>query len=77
MLGKENKIGVLLKREDVKGAIEKLMGEDQESIERRERVRELGVMAKRAVEHGGSSDLNLSSLIQEIMRLTNDKSNKQ
>ncbi|KAF3450301.1 hypothetical protein FNV43_RR06381 [Rhamnella rubrinervis] len=56
-LGQQNKIGVLVKR-DVKEAIEKLMGEGQEILERRERARELGVMAKRAVEQSASSDLN-------------------
>jgi UDP-glucosyl transferase 73C len=36
--------------------------------ERRKRVRELGEMAKRAVADGGSSHVQITLLIQEIMR---------
>ncbi|XP_015898593.2 UDP-glycosyltransferase 73C25 [Ziziphus jujuba] len=73
-LGEEDKIDVLVKKEDVKRATEELMDEGKESNERRERARKLGLMAKRAVEEGGSSDLNMSSFIQEIMQLAIEKS---
>ncbi|KAE8707858.1 UDP-glycosyltransferase 73C1 [Hibiscus syriacus] len=58
----EEKIGVLVKKEDVKEAIEKLMDED----ERRKRAKKLGEMAKKAVKIGGSSHLNITRLIQDI-----------
>uniref|UniRef100_A0A2N9GNX3 Glycosyltransferase n=1 Tax=Fagus sylvatica TaxID=28930 RepID=A0A2N9GNX3_FAGSY len=65
--GEEEKIGVLVKKEDVKGAIERLMDEGEEREERRKRARELGEKAKRAVEDGGSSQLNLTLIIQDIL----------
>ncbi|KAL5807428.1 hypothetical protein ACOSQ4_030161 [Xanthoceras sorbifolium] len=66
--GEEEKVGVLIKREDVKAAVEKLMDEeDKEAQERRERARELGKLANRAVEEGGSSYLNIELLLQDII----------
>jgi len=64
--GVEEKPGVFVKREDVKKAIEQLMDEGEEGEERRKRARDLGGMAKRAVEEGGSSYMNVASLIQHI-----------
>lgn len=68
--GDEEKVGVLVKREGVKKAIEILMDEGEEGENRRKRARELGVMATRAVEQGGSSHSNMSALIQDIMAQT-------
>ncbi|KAH7553489.1 hypothetical protein JRO89_XS12G0018100 [Xanthoceras sorbifolium] len=66
--GEEEKVGVLVKREDVKTAVEKLMDEEEkEAQERRERARELGKLANTAVEEGGSSYLNIELLLQDIM----------
>ncbi|KAL5761994.1 hypothetical protein ACOSP7_018258 [Xanthoceras sorbifolium] len=66
--GEEEKVGVLVKRENVKTAVEKLMdGEEKEAQERRERARELGKLAKIAGEEGGSSYLNIELLLQDIM----------
>lgn len=65
--GEEGKIGVLVKKENVKVAVEKLM-DGEESEARRERARELGEMARRAVEEGGSSHLYITLLIQDIMQ---------
>ncbi|XP_041024951.1 UDP-glycosyltransferase 73C3-like [Juglans microcarpa x Juglans regia] len=62
----EDKGRVLVKREDVKKAIENLMDEGEEGKERRKRARALEGMAKRAVREGGSSYLNVTSLIQHI-----------
>ncbi|KAL2345138.1 hypothetical protein Fmac_006423 [Flemingia macrophylla] len=70
--GDEEKTGVLVKKEDVVRAIEKLMEEGNESEDRRKRIRELAEMAKRAVE-GGSSHFNVTQLIQDI---TEQHSNK-
>ncbi|KAK7396608.1 hypothetical protein VNO78_17734 [Psophocarpus tetragonolobus] len=66
--GKEVEIGVLVKKEDVERAIAMLMYETTEREERRKRVREFAEMAKRAVEKGGSSYSNITSLIQDIMQ---------
>ncbi|MCI89813.1 UDP-glycosyltransferase 73C1-like, partial [Trifolium medium] len=58
--GEEEKFGVLVKKEDIEKAIEKLMDdENYESEERRKRVKELAEMAKRGVEEGGSSHFNV------------------
>ncbi|KAL1299260.1 hypothetical protein AAHE18_18G096400 [Arachis hypogaea] len=60
--GKEEEIGVLVKKEDIKIEIEKLMDEnDADFEERRNRVRQLAEMAKRSVEEGGSSNSNTTT----------------
>ncbi|KAK2373576.1 UDP-glycosyltransferase 73C3 [Trifolium repens] len=58
---------VLVKKEDVKMAIEKLMENDVEGEQRRNRVKEIKYMAYKAVEDGGSSDSNCKLFIQEIL----------
>nr|GMC81922.1 UDP-glycosyltransferase 73C3-like [Ipomoea batatas] len=64
--GDEDKIGVLVKKEEIKEALEKLMDEGDEGEERRRKAREAGELAKKAMEECGSSTRNLSALIQEI-----------
>ncbi|CAK8543948.1 unnamed protein product [Lathyrus sativus] len=59
---------VLVKKEDIERGIERLMNETNEREERRKRIREYGEMAKRAVEKGGSSETNVTLLIQDIMQ---------
>ncbi|KAJ4706803.1 Glycosyltransferase [Melia azedarach] len=61
--GEEENIGVLVSKEDVKTAVEKLMNEGED---RRRIAKELGEMAKRATEEGGSSQLDITMLIQDI-----------
>ncbi|KAI9120497.1 hypothetical protein K1719_007530 [Acacia pycnantha] len=57
-------------RDQVKEAIEKAMGEEDEESERiRERARDYGEKANRAMEKGGSSYLNLSLMIEDIKQL--------
>ncbi|XP_057983011.1 UDP-glycosyltransferase 73C11-like [Malania oleifera] len=67
--GEEERFGILVKREDVKRAIEEVMDGEEEGEERRRRATELKEMAKRAVEEGGSSFLNVTLLIDDIMQL--------
>uniref|UniRef100_A0A5B7AC21 Glycosyltransferase n=1 Tax=Davidia involucrata TaxID=16924 RepID=A0A5B7AC21_DAVIN len=67
--GEEEKFGVLMKREEVKKAIDKLMDDGDEGQERRNRARKLGKMANRALQEGGSSFLNMENLIQDIRQL--------
>ncbi|KAJ0087993.1 hypothetical protein Patl1_32262 [Pistacia atlantica] len=66
--GEEEQIGVLVKKEDIKNAVERLMDEGDEGEERRERAKELGKMAKLAVQEGGSSQLNTTLLLDDIKK---------
>ncbi|KAK7378699.1 hypothetical protein VNO80_04145 [Phaseolus coccineus] len=67
--GEEEKRGVLVKKDDIKRAICMVMDEDgEEGKERRERVRKLSEMGKIAVEEGGSSHIDITLLIQDIMQ---------
>ncbi|GKV46360.1 hypothetical protein SLEP1_g53345 [Rubroshorea leprosula] len=68
VIGQEEEIGVLVKKEDVKNAIEQLMDGGKEAEERRKRARELAQMAKKAIEVGGSSHRHITQLIQDIMQ---------
>ncbi|OMO89614.1 UDP-glucuronosyl/UDP-glucosyltransferase [Corchorus capsularis] len=66
--GEEEQIGVLVKKKDVQEAIRSLMDGGEEGEERRKRTKKLGEMAKKAVEMGGSSYLNITQLIQDLMQ---------
>ncbi|XP_031247621.1 UDP-glycosyltransferase 73C1-like [Pistacia vera] len=66
--GEEEQIGVLVRKEDIKNAVERLMDEGDEGEERRERAKELGKMAKLAVQEGGSSQLNTTLLLDDIKK---------
>ncbi|GLT87481.1 hypothetical protein SLE2022_055630 [Rubroshorea leprosula] len=70
-LGEEEKSGVLVKKEDIKKAIEKLMDDGEEGKQRRERARKFAAIAEKAVEEGGSSYLNITLLIQDIVQQDN------
>ncbi|KAJ4706802.1 Glycosyltransferase [Melia azedarach] len=63
--GEEENVGVLVSKEDVKMAVGMLMNEGEG---RRRRAKELGEMAKRATEEGGSSQLDMAMLIQDIVQ---------
>ncbi|KAK7245045.1 hypothetical protein RIF29_39875 [Crotalaria pallida] len=69
-LGEEEKSCVQVKRENVRDAIEKVMGEGEEQEKIRERARKLAHMAKKAPEEGGSSYINMSRLIEDIIHVT-------
>ena len=64
MDNEEEKDKMLVKKEDVKKAIEQLMEEGRE--ERRERARKLRGITKKAVEERGSSYFNVELLIQHL-----------
>ncbi|KAJ4723646.1 Glycosyltransferase [Melia azedarach] len=66
--GEEQSVGVLVKRDDVKNAVGKLMDEGKEGEERRERARELVKLAKLAVQEGGSSHHNITLLLEDIIK---------
>ncbi|KAL4031814.1 hypothetical protein IC575_010105 [Cucumis melo] len=64
--GEEAEKEVMVKREEVREAIERVMdGENKEEM--KQRSKKLAEMAKRAVEEGGSSHRNLKRLIEEIV----------
>ncbi|KAL3532006.1 hypothetical protein ACH5RR_005527 [Cinchona calisaya] len=65
--GEEEKVGLLVSNEQVANAIERLMDDGEEGNKRRIRARELGLKAKNAMEDGGSTNFNISLLIQDIM----------
>ncbi|KAJ6746744.1 PHOSPHATIDYLCHOLINE:DIACYLGLYCEROL CHOLINEPHOSPHOTRANSFERASE 1-RELATED [Salix koriyanagi] len=67
--GEEDKVGVLVKKDEVRKAVLTLMGGGgEESKSMRSRAIELGKQASKAMESGGSSNRNLSCLIKDIMK---------
>ncbi|XP_008778462.1 scopoletin glucosyltransferase-like [Phoenix dactylifera] len=60
---------MMVRREEIRRAVNELMGSGEEADGRRERAREVGKMARRAVDEGGSSYNELSSLIEELLSL--------
>ncbi|KAI3696720.1 hypothetical protein L6452_29225 [Arctium lappa] len=66
-VGDQDKFGVLVKKDDIKASVESIMDKEEEGEVRRKRARELGKMAKRAMEEGGSSHLNTTTMIQDII----------
>uniref|UniRef100_A0A2N9H155 Uncharacterized protein n=1 Tax=Fagus sylvatica TaxID=28930 RepID=A0A2N9H155_FAGSY len=66
--GEEERVGVLVKKYEVEKAIAMLMDEGEEGEKRRKKARELGEMARKAMEKGGSSELNMSFLIEDITK---------
>ncbi|XP_054800650.1 UDP-glycosyltransferase 73C4-like [Prosopis cineraria] len=74
----EEKYGVQVKREKVTEAIEKVMSEEDEESERiRERARNYAEKAKKAMEKGGSSSLNMSLFIEDIEQVMRLKMNEE
>ncbi|PWA55613.1 UDP-glucuronosyl/UDP-glucosyltransferase [Artemisia annua] len=65
-LGKNDNCEVMVKRENIKIAVECLMNNSEEGNARRKRAKELGEMAKKATEEGGSSHINMTSMIHDI-----------
>ncbi|XVE96564.1 hypothetical protein REPUB_Repub02eG0233500 [Reevesia pubescens] len=66
--GDKDKSWALLKAEDIKKAIDKLMDGGEEGEQRRKRARELAAKAEKAAEHGGSSYDNITLLIEDVVR---------
>ncbi|XP_047313884.1 UDP-glycosyltransferase 73C4-like [Impatiens glandulifera] len=59
---------VLVRREAILDAIEKVMCGDDDGEERRKRARKLGEAAKKATEEGGSSYHNINDFLQDIVK---------
>ncbi|KAF3640488.1 hypothetical protein FXO37_23431 [Capsicum annuum] len=64
--GEEEKYEVQVRKEEITKAIRTAMGKEKEGKERRKRAKEVGEMAKRAIEGGGSSHLSLTLLINAV-----------
>uniref|UniRef100_A0A7N0TAN6 Uncharacterized protein n=1 Tax=Kalanchoe fedtschenkoi TaxID=63787 RepID=A0A7N0TAN6_KALFE len=72
--GKEEEIGVQVHGDEVRKAVEELMdGGGEEGEARRRRVRELAEKAKKAVEEGGSSQINIENFIEDVRKFTAEK----
>jgi UDP-glucosyl transferase 73C len=73
-LGDEDKFGdgVQVNRENVKEAIEKVMGDGEGKNERRERAMKYADMAKKAIEEGGSSYINMLKLIEDLKHVNSN-----
>lgn len=65
--GEEERVGVMVKKEEIEKAIGMVMDGGEEGEERRRRAEDLGKMAAKAMENGGSSHLNLSLFIKDVM----------
>ncbi|KAM3205388.1 UDP-glycosyltransferase 73C25 [Capsicum annuum] len=65
--GDEENVGILVKKDDVKKALDKLMDEGKEGQIRRTKAKQLGELAKRAFEEGGSSYVSLTAMIEDII----------
>lgn len=72
MFFEEEKVETQMNKDDIKMVIERLMGEEEEAEMRRERAKKLGEIARKAVEEGGSSYLNLTKLIQDVKEQANN-----
>ncbi|KAI3910292.1 hypothetical protein MKW92_012947 [Papaver armeniacum] len=57
---------VSAKKDEIKNAINQLMGDGEEAKEMRSKAKELGELARKAVEEGGSSYTELTSLLKEL-----------
>lgn len=65
--GEEEKVGVLVSKEQVANAIEELMDGGEEGEKRRIRSKELEMVARMTMEENGTSQLNILNLIQDIL----------
>ncbi|KAI3706694.1 hypothetical protein L6452_24612 [Arctium lappa] len=70
-LGEEDSAGIQVKREDVCKVAKIIMDEGREGEERRQKAKYFREMAGKAIEEGGSSQLNLKLFIEDIMLHTN------
>ncbi|KAI9154062.1 hypothetical protein LWI28_020459 [Acer negundo] len=71
--GEEERVGVAVKRDEIEKAVNMLMDGGEEGEKRRERARQLEVKARKAMEKDGSSYINMSRLIQDIVKHFTDQ----
>ena len=68
-LGDEEKFGVLVKRDQISEAIDKVMEMGKDGEERRKKAQELAEAARKAIQEGGSSYVNITLLLEDIKHL--------
>ncbi|XP_058077109.1 UDP-glycosyltransferase 73C6-like [Magnolia sinica] len=73
----DEKKEVLVEMEEVTKAVERLMDEGDEGEERRKRARTLGEKARSAMEEGGSSYINMTLLIEDIINQHTERNNTE
>ncbi|KAJ0612980.1 putative UDP-glucuronosyl/UDP-glucosyltransferase, UDP-glycosyltransferase family [Helianthus annuus] len=66
-IGEKDKFGALVKKENIKTAVESVMNNEGEGKARRERAREFGEMATKAMAEGGSSYVNTTLMMQDVI----------
>ncbi|VFR01838.1 unnamed protein product [Cuscuta campestris] len=66
VFGEEEMAGVQVSRDKIVAAVEEAFGGGREGEMRRKRAKALREAARRAVEEGGSSHLNMAKLIQDV-----------
>lgn len=71
--GEEEKIGALVKRDRVEETVTRFMGGDESVEAMRKRASELSELAKAAVSKGGSSNINIGRLIEDLSNLKKEK----
>ncbi|KAJ0989080.1 hypothetical protein J5N97_007436 [Dioscorea zingiberensis] len=59
--------------EEIEMAVKRLMGGDEEAMERKKRAKEMAEKAKMAVSEGGSSYRDISALIEELVEFKKNK----
>ncbi|KAK9158705.1 hypothetical protein Scep_005279 [Stephania cephalantha] len=74
--GDEEKVGILVKRDELEKAVRKLMDDGDEREERRKRVGELGAKARMSAD-GGSSYVNITLLIEDIKNQATQRNQNQ
>ncbi|KAD5803106.1 hypothetical protein E3N88_14466 [Mikania micrantha] len=65
--GENDKFEVKVKREHIKRALKCSMDDGEEGMARRKQAKQLGEMAKKAMEKGGSSHFNMTSMIEAVV----------
>ncbi|MED6148680.1 hypothetical protein PIB30_055214 [Stylosanthes scabra] len=68
--GKQENYGANIRRETFVEAIQKVIGDGEKKEERRESVRKLAELAKKSMQLGGSSYVNMNMLLEDMERVT-------
>lgn len=63
----------VIKREKIDKAVRRVMDGGDESMEMRRKIKEMAVVAKKAVGEGGSSQRNLTVLIDDLKKLRDER----
>lgn len=67
--GEEHEFKLVMKREEIKEGVEKVFDEGEEGTRIREKAKQVGLVAKRVFEEGGSSYINMLLFIEAVRNL--------